>query len=67
MSLYESHEVLGTDLPIFREKADNYYSLEDILNSFQSPEDFQRCGYVQVFKYNRTFLKPIFKIKFHDF
>lgn len=61
MSLYESHEVLGTDLPIFREKADNHYSLEDILNSFQSPEAFKHCGFVQVKKYNQTLYEPIYR------
>ncbi len=61
MNLYESHEVLGTDLPIFREKTNNHYTLEDILNTFQTPEDFHCCGFVQIKKYNRKLYKSIYR------
>ncbi len=46
---------IGTDLPIFREQASEHYTLEDILNTYQRPDDFQKVGYAGFFKYNHTF------------
>lgn len=61
--LYENHEVLGTELPILKEKEVEHYTLEDILNTGQQPDNFERCGFVEVRKYNRTLYQPIYKHK----
>jgi|GEM_PF-3450753 len=60
---YESHEVLGTDLPIYRKQPLFLHTLEDILNTGQRPDDFIRSGFVQVWKYNKQVFIPLYQPK----
>lgn len=58
--LYETHEVIGSSFPIFKNREKHHFTLEDILNSNQSLDDFERCGFVQLFKYSRTLYVPVY-------
>lgn len=61
--LLEYEEVVFSELPIFKTKEDHHYTLEDILNTDQSVDDFKRSGFVEIEKYNRTFYIPVFTRK----
>lgn len=60
---YEEHEVLGTELPIYKEMPEYGFTIEDIANTNQTLDDFEKFGFVEVFKYERTLYVPIYKVK----
>lgn len=60
---YENHEVMGTDLPIYKEMPENCFTLEDIVNTNQNIDDFEKVGFVEIFKYERNLYVPIYNVK----
>ncbi|WP_430510692.1 hypothetical protein [Gottfriedia solisilvae] len=61
--LYESHEILGTDKPIYKAIQEGQYSLEDIVNLRENPNDFKITGYVQVrlVASDKAFYSPVYE------
>jgi hypothetical protein len=61
-SMLKSHEVLGTDLPIFREKEINHFYLDEIIHLNDNPEKYSVVGYVQVIKDKEIFFKAVYSL-----
>lgn len=64
--MYEAHEVIGTEKPIYRTLNDNQYLLEDILHVEDNPENYEITGYVQikVVSTDKLLFKPVYEKRF---
>lgn len=58
--LYQSHEVLGTDLPIFRQKSEDLLTYEEMILLGERLDDFKIAGYIQVIKSGKVFFEPVY-------
>jgi hypothetical protein len=61
--LYESHEILGTELPIYREQEDEHFTHEEIIHLNEKTDDYVQVGYVQVKKGQKVLFQPVFQKK----
>ncbi len=59
----EAHEVLKTNLPIFREKEDGHYSLVELHFLNKKIEDYEKSGYVLVKNGKKLLFKTVYKKK----
>jgi hypothetical protein len=60
--MYKAHEILGTDLPIFREKKEDYFYLEEIVHLNENPRHYKISGYVPIKKYGQVFYKALYSV-----
>ena len=60
--MLRSHEILGTDLPIYKEMPNKHFTSEEIRHLGHRMSDFKRVGYVSYVKFNQTFFKPIYEL-----
>lgn len=60
--MLKSHEILGTDKPIYREKGDEHFFFEELLFLNENPEKYSVVGYVQVIKFQQVFFEPVYSI-----
>lgn len=61
--IYRSHEVLGTDLPIFRQKSEDLLTYEEMILLGDRLDKFKIAGYVQVIKSGKVFFEPIYGMR----
>jgi hypothetical protein len=60
--LFESHEILGTDKPIFKAKKEEHWTYEALVNLDMDLNDFQMVGYVPVVKGQMIYYKGIYDL-----
>jgi hypothetical protein len=60
--MLKAHEILGTDKPIFKEKEDTYFYLDELLHLNENPEKYSVVGYVQVIKNKEIFFKAVYSL-----
>lgn len=63
--LYESHQILGTELPIYPEQLEEHFTHDEILHLEEKPHDYEQVGYVKVKKQvgNKNLFTPVYKKK----
>ncbi|MFT9601098.1 hypothetical protein [Mesobacillus sp.] len=61
--LYRSHEVQGTDLPIFRQKSEDLLTHEEMILLSDRLDKFKIAGYVQVIKFGKVFFEPVYGVR----
>jgi len=61
--IYQSHEVLGTELPIFREKGKDLLTYGEMMLIGERLEEFEIAGYVQVIRFGKVFFEPIYGVR----
>lgn len=57
----KAHEILGTDKPIFKEKENTCFFLDEITTLGENPEDYEVIGYVQILVKKIPFFKAVYK------
>jgi hypothetical protein len=57
------HEILGTDKPVFKEKEDNHFFLDEITYLNENAENYRVVGYVRVIKNQEIFFKAVYSKK----
>lgn len=64
--MYEVHEVLGTEKPLYRILKDNQYLLEEIIHLEDNPENYEITGYVPIKGVYRDKLlyQPVYEKRF---
>lgn len=58
--MLKSHEILGTDKPIYFKKGEGHLFCEDLLLMDENPDKYQIAGYVQVIKFQKVFFVPVY-------
>lgn len=61
--LRKVHEILGTDLPIFEQKEEDLYFLEEIEAMRLNLDSVIEAGYLQVKKDDQIFFEKVYRIK----
>lgn len=61
--LYKSHEVQGTDLPIFRQKSEDLLTYEEMILVGEKLDRFKIAGYIQVIKSGKVFFEPVYGVR----
>ncbi|HZH59643.1 MAG TPA: hypothetical protein VEY70_08720 [Metabacillus sp.] len=62
--LYQNHEILGTDKPIFKEKEEDHYTYEEVLHLNGNLNDFIHVGYVKVQTRGHVFFEPVYRKRY---
>jgi hypothetical protein len=57
--VYQSHEIIGTDKPIYNTKQEGFLFYEEILLLNENPGDYQIEGYLQVNK-GQILFQPLY-------
>lgn len=65
--MLKSHEILGTDKPIFSRRESDHYFLEELLLLGENPENYQIVGYVQIIKFQEVFFIPVYSLDLSNF
>lgn len=58
--MLKSHEILGTDKPVYRTKQDSHFSLEEIIHLNENPEKYKVVAYVQMIKGQKHYYTPVY-------
>ncbi|MEB6550194.1 hypothetical protein MXL46_13950 [Heyndrickxia sporothermodurans] len=58
--MLKSHEILGTDKPILRERESHHFFLDEITHLNENPEHYEVAGYVQIKISKQIFYKPVY-------
>lgn len=61
--MLKGHEVLGTDLPIYRRMSDDHFTIEEIWHLNHDMNDFEKVGYASYVEFNQIFFKPVYAYK----
>lgn len=61
--MLETHEVLGTNLPIFREKQLSHFSYEEVCHLDFDMFCVKQVGYAWDSVFGKALLKPVYEIK----
>lgn len=60
--MLKAHEIIGTDKPIFREKSEVHFFLDEITQLGEKPSKYSVDGYVQVIKEGEIFFKAVYSL-----
>jgi len=55
--MYESYEIIGTEMPIYEELQKNHFTRSEILALDERVEDYRAVGFVQ----KRKFYSPMYE------
>lgn len=58
--MLKAHEILGTDLPIYKEKVVHHFYLDEITHLNENPDNYRIAGYVRIIKNKEPFFKAVY-------